>query len=243
MSASNSMQFISPIPQSVIDEIDVIDRMLSLKGTHILELGCGAAEKTRMIANRSGVEKITAVEIDPIQHQKNLKITDMPNVEFKSYGAQEIPEPDDAFDVVVMFKSLHHVPEASMDQALLEIRRVLKPGGMAYFSEPVFDGEFNEIIRLFHDEELVRTQAFNALGRAIKADMFSLKEEFFFDNIVKMLSFEQFEAGVLKATFMDHKLDEALLAEVKQRFMAHESDNGFVFRVPNRVDLLVKHPG
>lgn len=243
MLSSSSMQFINPNPQFVLNEIDVIKRMIPLEGAHILELGCGAVEKTRVIAEGSSVARITAAEIDPIQHEKNLQITDMPNVEFKSYGAQEIPEPDDAFDVVVMFKSLHHVPAGSLDQALMEIRRVLKPGGTAYFSEPVFAGDFNEIIRLFHDENQVRTQAFNALGRAIKSGMFVLQEEFFFDNVVKMHSFKQFETGVLNATFMDHQLDDALLAEVKQRFMSHESDSGFVFRVPNRVDLLVKPQG
>ena len=197
-------------------------------------------EKTRLIAERYNIAKITAVEIDPIQYQKNLKIENMPKTEFKSYGAEDIAEDDEAFDVVMMFKSLHHVPEQSMDLALAEIRRVLKPGGVAYFSEPVFAGNFNEIIRLFHDEERVRFQAFNALGRAVDEGILELEEEFFFDNIVKMTSFEQFENGILNATFMDHQLDDALLADVKRRFMNHESEDGFVFQVPNRIDLLVK---
>lgn len=240
MNSSTLMQFIHPEPQPVLNEIDVVGRMLALNEANILELGCGAAEKTRLIAEKFNVATITAVEIDPIQHEKNLQIVDMPKTEFKSYGAQEIPESDESFDVVMMFKSLHHVPAESMDQALAEIRRVLKPGGVAYFSEPVFGGDFNEIIRLFHDEELVRSQAFKALGRAVDEGVLELEEEFFFDNVVKMSSFKQFEAGVLNATFMDHQLDDALLAEVKRRFMNHESDKGFVFQVPNRVDLLVK---
>ena len=240
MISSTPMQFINPEPQPVHNEIDVIDRMLALNGAYILELGCGAAEKTRLIAEKLNVAKITAVEIDPIQHKKNLQIADMPKTEFKSYGAQDIPEADEAFDVVMMFKSLHHVPGESMDQALAEISRVLKPGGVAYFSEPVFAGDFNEIIRLFHDEEAVRLQAFNALGRAIEEGVLELEEEFFFDTVVKMASFKQFEAGVLNVTFMDHQLDDALLADVKRRFMKHESEKGFIFQVPNRVDLLVK---
>jgi 2-methylisocitrate lyase-like PEP mutase family enzyme len=66
-----------------------------------------------------------------------------------------------------MFKSLHHVPVPLMDQALAEIRRVLKPGGLAYISEPVFAGEFNEVLRLFHDESIVRREAFSAIERAV----------------------------------------------------------------------------
>ena len=240
MISSTLMQFINPEPQPVLKEIDVIDRMLTLNEAHILELGCGAATKTRLVAENFNVAKITAVEIDPIQHEKNLKIADMPKTEFKSYGAQDIAEADEVFDIVMMFKSLHHVPAESMDQALAEIRRVLKPGGVAYFSEPVFAGAFNEIIRPFHNEELVRSQAFSALGRAVDEGVLELEEEFFFDNVMKMASFKQFEAGILNATFLDHQLDDALLADVKRRFMEHESEDGFVFQVPNRVDLLVK---
>ena len=53
-----------------------------------------------------------------------------------------------------------------LDTALDEIHRVLRPGGVAWFAEPVFAGDLNEIIRLFHDEQVVRQAAFDALVRA-----------------------------------------------------------------------------
>jgi ubiquinone/menaquinone biosynthesis C-methylase UbiE len=228
--------------QPVENELDVINRMLPLAGAVILELGCGAAEKTRAIAESTDVAAITAVEIDPIQHGKNLEITDLAKVSFKSYGAQAIPEADDSFDIVMMFKSLHHVPGEMMDQALQEIQRVLKPGSYAYISEPVFAGAFNEIMRLFHDEEIVRKNAFDAVVRAVDNGVLELEEEFFFKNMIKLRSFEQYEAGILSVTHSDHDLDGETLAEVKRRFMKHESEKGFIFEVPNRIDLLRK-PG
>ena len=227
-----------PFEQPLIDEWEVIDRMLPLTGSHVLELGCGAAEKTRLIAERSDVKAITAVEIDSIQHQKNQTITDLKKVTFKSYGAEEISEPDNSVDIVLMFKSLHHVPVERMGHALAEIRRVLKPGGYAYISEPVFAGEFNEIMRLFHDEELVRRQAFDALVRAVDEGVLALQEEYFFRSIVKLRSFEQYQAGILNITHTDHQLSAATMAEVKRRFLEHRSEEGFVFEIPNRIDLL-----
>jgi len=235
-----AMSLIGPGQQEVTSEFAVIQRLLDLQGAKVLELGCGAAEKTRLIAERTAVASIVAVEIDPIAHQKNLTITDLPKVTFKSYGAQQIPEADDQFDLVMMFKSLHHVPAESMDAALREIARVLKPGGHAYISEPVFAGEFNEVMRLFHDEELVRSQAFAALQRAVATGTLQLQEEVFFKNVVKLQSWEQYQHGILNVTHTDHQLTPEILETVKARFLAHESDAGFVFEIPNRVDLLYK---
>lgn len=234
------MQIQGPERQDIADEIDVLTRMLPFAGATVLELGCGAADKTRQIAERTGVAHIVAAEVDAIQHKKNLSVKDLPNVQFKSYGAEAIDEPDDSFDIVLMFKSLHHIPIAQMDAGLEEIRRVLKPGGLAYISEPVFAGEFNEVIRLFHDESTVRLAAFEALGRAVEQDVLSLEEEYFFKNVIRLDHFGQFEKGILNVTHTDHALTPELLAEVKQRFESCRSEGGFVFEIPNRVDLLRK---
>ena len=235
---SSQMSLQGQRSQDVTNELAVIRRMLKLDGASVLELGCGAADKTRQLAQQTGISEIIAVEIDPIQHQKNLQIKDLEKVSFKSYGAQEIIEPNASFDIVLMFKSLHHVPEDCLDQALEEIHRVLKPGGQAYFSEPVFAGAFNEIMRLFHDEEQVRQQAFSALQRAVNSPLFDLHEEYFFRNVVKLKSWEQYQHGILNVTHTDHQLSDDVLAEVKRRFMTHQGHEGFVFEIPNRVDVL-----
>jgi hypothetical protein len=95
-------------------------------------------------------------------------------------------------------------------------------------------------MRLFHDEEIVRKNAFDALLRAVGSGVLELGEEYFFKNVIKLRSFEQYETGILSVTHIDHDLDDETLAEVKRRFMKHESDKGFVFEVPNRIDLLRK---
>lgn len=219
-------------------EAEIYNRLLLLDNKHILELGCGSAEITRNIATSGAGRKITALEVDEIAHEKNLQIRDLPNVTFAIAGAQEIPLADASVDVVFMFKSLHHVPLDLMDLSMREIKRVLKPGGLAYISEPVFAGAFNEILRLLHDEKKVREAAFNAVKKAVDAGLFSLVEETFFNSPMKFESFADFENKALKVTHTNHTLDENLYELVKQRFEHHLRDDGAHFLMPIRVDLL-----
>jgi ubiquinone/menaquinone biosynthesis C-methylase UbiE len=219
-------------------EAEIYDRRLALDGKHILELGCGSAEITRNIASAGTGRKITALEVDEIAHGKNLQITDLPNVSFDLAGAQDIPLEDETVDVVLMFKSLHHVPVDLMDDAMREISRVLKPGGVAYISEPVFAGAFNEILRLFHDESQVRAAAFDTIKKAVDEGVFELVEETFFNSPMKFESFADFEDKVLKATHTQHNLDEQLHRLVKERFEQHVGEDGAHFLMPIRVDLL-----
>jgi ubiquinone/menaquinone biosynthesis C-methylase UbiE len=221
-------------------ESDIYNQLLSLDDKHILELGCGSADITRNIATAGKGRKITALEVDEIAHQKNLQITDLPNVSFGLSGAQDIPLDDESVDVVFMFKSLHHVPVELMDQSLLEIRRVLKPGGFAYISEPIFAGEFNEILRLFHDEQKVREAAFQVVRRAVDDGLFILAEQVFFNTPMKYQSFAEFENNVINATHSDHALDNALYDLVKQRFEQQMGNDGAHFLTPIRLDLLQK---
>lgn len=219
-------------------ESEIYNDLLSLDNKHILELGCGSAEITRNIATSGINRKVTALEVDEIAHKKNLQITDLPNVFFALSGAQEIPLEDESVDVAFMFKSLHHVPLELMEPSMQEISRVLKPAGLAYISEPVFAGDFNEILRLFHDEQKVRQAAFNTVEKAVHDGLFDLIKETFFNSPMRFENFAEFENNTIKATHSSHMLDENLYKLVKQRFDKHLGDDGAHFLMPIRVDLL-----
>ncbi|MFA7242762.1 MAG: class I SAM-dependent methyltransferase [Sulfuricellaceae bacterium] len=234
------MKISNPSANTVCDESEIYENLLRLEGAHILELGCGKADKTRAIAQYGKVAAITALEVDQAQHAKNLEITDLPNVSFRLGGAEAIPAPDNQFDIVLMFKSLHHVPLDMMNAALAEIRRVLKPGGLAYLSEPVYAGDFNDILRMFHDEKAMRAAAFAAVERAVQHGMFELVEQKFFSTPGHFDNFEQFEERILKVTHTQHQLTPELYQAVKDKFMHHMTATGVEFLNPVRVDLLRK---
>ncbi|TLS67078.1 class I SAM-dependent methyltransferase [Mariprofundus erugo] len=231
-----------PLITHTCPERDIYNSLLALDEKNILELGCGRAEITRAIATDGYGRRLTALEVDAIQHSRHQAIDDLPNVDFIMAGAEAIPAPDNHFDVVFMFKSLHHVPLNQMSQALLEIRRVLKPGGMAYISEPIFAGDFNDLLKLFHNEEQVRLAAFEAVRGAVDAGTLTLERQTFFNTPMQFENFADFEQKILKVTHTEHRLSDALYAQVKQKFSEHMSPDGARFTMPIRVDLLRKAP-
>jgi SAM-dependent methyltransferase len=233
------MQITIPDINQICEEHLLFARLLP-EQARVLELGCGKAEKTRAIAKDDKIAYLLALETDAIQHAINLTHTDLPKVQFALGAAEAIPAANASFDIVMMFKSLHHVPLEKLDQALTEIHRVLKPGGLAYISEPIFAGEYNEILRLFHDESIVRQAAFAAVERAVTAGLFGLIEQNFFLSPLRYRDFAQFEDNVIKVSHTQHQLTDELQAEIRAKFNAHMTMDGARFLAPIRVDLLRK---
>ncbi len=221
-------------------ESEILDQVLSFDNKNILELGCGKAEITRVIATQGTGRSVTATEVDIIQHKRNIQIDDLPNVDFILAGSQDLPFDDNSFDIILLFKSLHHVPIEMMGDALKEITRVLKPNGMVYISEPVFVGDFNEILRLFHDEEIVRKAAFDTIVDTVDRGDLRLVEEIFFNTERVYNNFFEFEELIINVTHNDHNLSKHLMKQVEDRFNQHMTDYGAKFLTPIRVDLLTK---
>ncbi|WP_456374948.1 methyltransferase domain-containing protein [Thiolapillus sp.] len=234
------MHLKSPTGYRDATEIDIMREVLPFDKADVLELGCGRARWTRTIAERFPVNSVTATEVDRVQHEKNLAISDLPRVNFVYAGAEDIPLPDASMDIVIMLKSLHHVPVPLMEQGLKEIHRVLRPDGLAYFSEPVYEGEFNEILRLFNDEKSVRQAAFETLKKSVTGGGFILEQEIFFQSVSEFGSFTEFEERILFPSHSDHRIDEQLHEKVRRAFEPYLGAHGARFINPHRVDLLRK---
>lgn len=234
------MKIHQPDAYHTASEMEIIAEHLPIRGARLLELGCGDAWMTRQIAESLRPGEIIATEVDQVQHQKNLQKRDLPGVRFLYAGAEDIPLEDASVDLVLMLKSLHHVPLDSLDLALSEITRVLKPGGIAYISEPVYQGAFNDIMKLFHDEQKVRQAAFDAVCRAVEEGRLELVRQIFFHAPGHFQDFAEFEQRMLQVTHTQHQIDASLHARIKQTFEQHMTDKGADFLKPMRIDLLRK---
>ncbi|MCW8904604.1 class I SAM-dependent methyltransferase [Sedimenticola sp.] len=236
------MQINEPEKYQTATELEIIQQHLPIQDKLLLELGCGRAWMTRQLAERFQPRQIIATEVDTIQHGKNLLIDDLPNVTFTAGGAEAIDLEDSSVDVVIMLKSLHHVPLPLMGLALSEIARVLRPGGLAYISEPVYAGDFNEILRLFNDEKQVREAAFAAVQNSVAKNELLLVRQIFFNAPGSYRDFAEFDERMIQVTHTNHQIDEALYRRIRNAFNRHMGEDGAHFLKPSRVDLLQK-PG
>ncbi len=235
------MQIKTDNEQITCTEADIYNSIINLDNCNILDLGCGAGHYTYDIALGGENRVVLGLEVDEVQHQKNIESELPDNLTFGIGGAQNIPADDNSFDVVMMFKSLHHVPLGLMGVAMGEVHRVLKPGGFAYISEPVFDGNFNEVLKIFHNEERVRAAAFEAVKSSVEVNDFTSLNQVFFNTYGHYINFDEFQKYVVEKTYLDNPLSGDLIEKTRMKFEEYMEDDGAHFLSPNRVDVLQKN--
>ena len=112
------------------------DRLLRIApaDARILEVGAGRGDLWKQNAERipSGwqltLSDLSAGMLEDCQ--RHLGDNPAQRFSFEVIDIQQIPYPEQTFDVVIANYMLYHVPD--LPQALSEIRRVLKPGGVLF---------------------------------------------------------------------------------------------------------------
>lgn len=222
----------------VRDELDVLADLVPLNGQRIIEPGCGNARLARSLVQRFAGSQVVGLEVDAVQHRKNLS-QPQARLLFLAGGVQALPFPDAGFDGAMMLKSLHHVPLAAMDEALIEVARVVRPGGWFYVSEPIYGGALNEVVRLYNDEGQVRPAAQAALDRALQAGThWEAAGERRFAQPVHFRDWDAFAQRMLYPSFTDHGITPEITARVRQAFEPHVGPEGADFVRPLHVRLL-----
>ena len=130
-----------------------------LKG-RILDVGCGDGIIDLGIFLRVQPEEL--VGIDPFKGFERLSevvtsnhlpadVLDDPRLQFRAEDGNAIPYPDDYFDVVLSWGSLEHIA-GGYRQTLLEIRRVLKNGGLFFVHPGLYFGALGNHLGEFFDD-------------------------------------------------------------------------------------------
>jgi ubiquinone/menaquinone biosynthesis C-methylase UbiE len=217
-------------------DMSVVEAITPVAGLRLVDVGCGAGKLSRELAVRGAT--VLGVEPDPIQAEKNRQAEVVPGLSFLEARAEALPVESGSIDGVFFFRSLHHVPANSMDDALREAARVLKPhSGFLCVVEPSMEGTHFEVMRPFHDETVVRTQAQAALDRAA-AMLFDSVEGFCWKLYPKYRSFDEMVGLVTGMTFNNIRRESVEVEQVRNLFEAGRTDDGtYLFDQPMLVNL------
>jgi SAM-dependent methyltransferase len=109
-----------------------------LKGATVLDYGCGNGHFSQIMARHGA--RVFGIDISPVViGQARASAAKMgfngSTPKFVAGDAHHTPFGDAVFDYVVGNGALHHL---DLEKAFAEVARVLKPGGVAVFMEPMY---------------------------------------------------------------------------------------------------------
>ena len=106
--------------------------------SRVIDLGAGYGGAARYLAKHYGCQ-VCCLNLSEVQNQRNLQLNQEQNladlVEVKQGSFEDIPYPDNSFDIVWSQDAILHSSDRT--HVFQEIKRVLKPGGELIFTDPM----------------------------------------------------------------------------------------------------------
>ena len=169
----------------------IYDRLFesaTLKGSLILEAMCGSGEATEYLMSQGAT--VIGLDIsfnELVNYQKSRK-----NSKTICSSAFAIGAADGYFDSVVVIGGLHHL-HPQINKALIELSRVLKPGGAVYLSEPHKGSLFDLVRRAWYrvDRLFLENESAIDIQKMISdnSNLFSFKELGYYGNLAYIFVF------------------------------------------------------
>jgi SAM-dependent methyltransferase len=122
--------------------LDVVARRVGdPAGLTLLDVGCGIGVTDRFLVDRVG--RMLGVDMS---HEAVARAREAnPGVSYQAYEGEVLPYEDECVDVAFAICVMHHVPPAGRPGLALELRRVVRRGGLAVIFE---HNPFNPFTRL-----------------------------------------------------------------------------------------------
>lgn len=203
--------FIGPNSQYAVSYFNKILRARA-PGKTVLSYGCVKHESLMPVLNAVKPSQFVVIDISKKELQETREKWDA-DAEFYVMDAHRLDFPDNFFDMVVGRAIIHHL---DFNVAIQQINRVLKPGGLALFVEPLRDNPVLRIARLLTPK--ARTKDEQPLSRS----QIRSADKTFHRNAHLFFNFFTIPAGIASS------------------LLCHEPDNQLM-RLAHRLDLGVSH--
>ena len=98
------------------------------EGAHWLDVGCGTGIFTELISDTCAPASVIAIDPSESQIARARTQVTRTKTEFRLADAQDLPFPDNSFDIVASALVVNFVPNKA--RGMSEMRRVVRPGGL-----------------------------------------------------------------------------------------------------------------
>ncbi len=139
-------KIVESIPKPVIDSFCGVGNPFSLGMIHesetVLDIGCGGGFDVIFAATMVGSKgNVTGIDVTSEmleRSKKNVQETSIENVTLRQTTAEELPFPDNNFDVIISNGVFNLIPEKA--KAFSEVFRVLKLSGRLMLADQILIG-------------------------------------------------------------------------------------------------------
>lgn len=122
-------------------------KVMNPGGKRILELGAGRGETAIYLAAKGAQVTATDIGEDLVEFANQYAEIMGVKINASKMSCIEIDFENGSFDAVVGCAILHHLPKHGVAECLKESFRVLRPGGIAVFLEPVENNKLFDFLQ------------------------------------------------------------------------------------------------
>ncbi|HNX68431.1 MAG TPA: class I SAM-dependent methyltransferase [Candidatus Omnitrophota bacterium] len=207
-----------------------LESMGPIQGKKILDLGCGAGEAAVYFALQGAQVEGCDVAEELLVLAKQLALNYGVAPQFSVASSSALPYPDGHFDFVFGNGVLHHV---DLPATAREVRRVLKPGGKAFFIEPL---PYNPVIHIYR---AMASKVRSADECPLSFKQLSDFASFFFSS--RHREFWLFSLGIFLHFFFIRRWHPSKVRYWKKVIEAGEEYRGLFQKLQRMDDLCLKY--
>lgn len=214
-------------------------------GCRILEVGCGTGQlwknQGELIDSFSELV-LSDISVGMVEQAKENHLAKK-NITCQVIDTQEIPYPENSFDLIIANSMLYHIPH--LKQALKEIHRVLKSDGIFYATTASgSEGLMNDITGALYEMGLSETKSTAELsfslengGEMLNHYFTSVERELYEDHL-EITNANDIVEYIYSMSFMYNKLDASHFYELLAYFEKRKDDLGII-KIPKLYGMFI----